>query len=91
VRGRELVLADTVPKLREDNQRKFFLSILLSFFLSLDLFVRTHSRGYIVAPDDTHTHAHMHTHARARTHARAHTHPVGLLWMGDRLVAETSN
>ena len=34
VRGRELVLADTLPKLRKELQRKFFLSFYNSFFLS---------------------------------------------------------
>ena len=57
VRGREVVLADTSPKLRKQTQQSFFLSIILSSFPSLDLFLCTRCRGYTVAPDNRHTHS----------------------------------
>ena len=65
--------------IRRPWQNSFFLSILIYFSLSFDLFLPPHCkrRGlmwHFSTPNDTHT----------------HTHSVGLFWTRDRSVAETS-
>jgi hypothetical protein len=56
VRIRELVLADTLPKLRKETQRKFFLSILLSFLVLTCFYVLAVEVISLHLITDTHTH-----------------------------------